>query len=265
MIHALRRMTTGEILAYLAKNPRNHSMLLKDWGYDVHYAEEFKFTRRAYDIQFFLNQVLENFSGSFAMNGTDTIHDWLAGKYGRNLFFRYDLASAEISRPFFLYYMKKIKDYKLSNTAGTSAPILMVLDELDKMTDGGKTADWGLFQAANLGREYGLQILLTTQSVSNLYGLSTDFNEHITTGGLAGFPYLVSFRPGDPETISTLQTLYGSDYREHIIFPASRYGEPTVRCEMEPLVTEAEFASLETGDCIVKILSHRPQRVHIDL
>ena len=141
------------------------------------------------------------------MNGTDTIHDWLAGKYGRNLFFRYDLASAEISRPFFLYYMKKIKDYKLSNTAGTSAPILMVLDELDKMTDGGKTADWGLFQAANLGREYGLQILLTTQSVSNLYGLSTDFNEHITTGGLAGFPYLVSFRPGDPETISTLQTL----------------------------------------------------------
>ena len=161
--------------------------------------------------------------------------------------------------------MKKIKDYKLSNTAGTSAPILMVLDELDKMTDGGKTADWGLFQAANLGREYGLQILLTTQSVSNLYGLSTDFNEHITSGGLAGFPYLVSFRPGDPETISTLQTLYGSDYREHIIFPASRYGEPTVRCEMEPLVTEAEFASLETGDCIVKILSHRPQRVHIDL
>lgn len=265
LIHALRRMTTGEILAYLAKNPRNHSMLLKDWGYDVHHAEEFKFTRRAYDIQFFLNQVLENFSGSFALDGTDTIRDWLDGKYGRNLFFQYDLASAEISRPFFLYYMKKIKDYKLSNTAGASMPILMVLDELDKMADGGKTADWGLFQAVNLGREYGLQILLTTQSVSNLYGLSTDFNEHITTGGLAGFPYLVSFRPGDPETISTLQTLYGSDYREHIVFPASRYADPTVRCEMEPLVTEAEFASLGTGDCIVKILSHRPQRVHINL
>ncbi len=265
LINALRRMTTGEILAYLARNPRNHSMLLKDWGYDVYHAEEFKLTRRAYDIQFFLNQVLENFSGSFEMNGTDTIHDWLAGRYGRNLFFQYDLASAEISRPFFLYYLKKIKDYKLSNTAGASDPILMVMDELDKMADGGKTADWGLFQAANLGREYGLQILLTTQSVSNLYGLSTDFNEHITTGGLAGFPYLVSFRPGDPATISTLQTLYGSDYREHIVFPASRYVEPIVRCEMEPLVTEAEFASLGTGDCIVKILSHRPQRVHINL
>lgn len=265
LINALRRMTIHEILAYLAKNPRNHSLLLKDWGYDVHHVEEFNLTRRAYDIQFFLNQVLENFSGSFEMNGTDTIHDWLAGKYGRNLFFQYDLASAEISRPFFLYYMKKIKDYKLSNTAGASAPILMVLDEIDKMADGGKTADWGLFQAANLGREYGLQILLTTQSVQNLYGLSTDFNEHITTGGLAGFPYLVSFRPGDPATISTLQTLYGSDYREHIVFPASRYAEPTVRCEMEPLVTEAEFASLGTGDCIVKILSHRPQRVHINL
>ena len=63
MIHALRRMTTGEILAYLAKNPRNHSMLLKDWGYDVHYAEEFKFTRRAYDIQFFFESGTGKFFG----------------------------------------------------------------------------------------------------------------------------------------------------------------------------------------------------------
>ena len=104
LIHALRRMTTGEILAYLAKNPRNHSMLLKDWGYDVHYAEEFKFTRRAYDYQFFLNQVLENFSGSFAMNGTDTIHDWLAGKYGRNLFFAMILHLLRYPDRFFILY-----------------------------------------------------------------------------------------------------------------------------------------------------------------
>ena len=133
------------------------------------------------------------------------------------------------------------------------------------MADCGKSADWGLYQAANLGREYGLQILLTTQSVENLYGLSADFNEHITTGGLAGFPYLISFRPGDPTTIATLQTLYGSAYRERIVLPASRYAEPVVKCDMEPMVTDAEFASLGVGDCIVKILSHPPQRVHINL
>ena len=265
LVNALRRMTTKELLAYLARHPRNHSMLRKDWGYEPSHPNEYIPTKRAFDIQFFLNQVLETFSGTFEMEGTDTIHDWMNGKYGRNLFFLYDLASAEISRPFFLYYMKKIKDYKLSNAAGSTPPILMVLDELDKMASGGKTADFGLFQAANLGREYGLQILLTTQSIENLYGLGADFNEHITKGGLAGFPYLLSFRPGDPTTISTLQTLYGSEYKEHVIFPASRYADPVVKCELEPIISEAEFASLGTGDCIVKIMSHRPQKVHINL
>lgn len=264
LVNALRRMSTVEILDYLARHPRNHSMLQRDWGYDPDHPKDYEPTRRAADIQFFLNQVLEMFSGSFEMEGEDTIHDWLDGKYGRNLFFLYDLTSAEISRPFFLYYMKKIKDYKLSNVAKATPPILMVLDELDKMSDGGKAADFGLFQAANLGREYGLQILLTTQSIENLYGLSPDFNEHITNGGLAGFPYLISFRPGDPKTISTLQTLYGAEYKEHLVLPASRYTDPVVKSEWEPLVSDAEFSSLDTGECIVKIMSHRPQKVHID-
>ena len=131
LVNSLRRMTTEELLAYLARHPRNHSMLRRDWGYDLNCPKDYKPTKRASDIQFFLNQVLEAFSGSFEMDGQDTIHDWLAGRYGRNLFFLYDLASAEISRPFFLYYMKKIKDHKLSNAAGSTAPILMVLDEMD--------------------------------------------------------------------------------------------------------------------------------------
>ena len=204
------------------------------------------------------------FSGSFEMDGNNTLHDWLCGRYGRNLFFLYDLATAEITRPFFLYYLKKIKDYKLSNSGSVTPPILMVLDEIDKMSDGGKAADFGLFQAANLGREYGLQILLTSQSIENLYALAPEYNTHITNGGLAGFPYLLSFRAGDPMTVSTLQTLYGSDYREHLVLPASRYADPVIKYEKEPIITDAEFASLRTGDCIVKIMSHRPQRVHIN-
>lgn len=264
LVNALRRMSTKEILVYLARHPRNHSMLRKDWGMeDLNHPENYN-EKRAGDISFFLNSALELFSGSFEMDGTNTIHDWLNGKYGRNMFFLYDLASSEISRPFFMYYLKKIKDFKLSNAAGNTAPILMCLDEVDKMAENGKTADWGIYQAANLGREYGLQLLLTTQSVENLYGLSTDFNEHTTMGGLAGFPYLVSFRPGDPTTLSTLQSLYGSEYKEHVVLPDSRYVEPIVKCELEPIVTDAEFASLHTGDCIIKIMSHRPQRVHIN-
>lgn len=264
LVNALRNMPTANMLSYLAKHPRNHSMLIRDWGFDPKKNETYTVTRRANDIQFFFNRALEKFSGAFELNGEDTIHDWLNSKYGRHIFFFYDLASAESSRPFFLYYLKKIKDFKLSNTAKSTAPILMVLDEIDKMTDNGKAADWGLFQAANLGREYGLQLLVTTQSIENLYGLSSNFNEHNTVGGLAGFPYIISFRPGDPSTIQTLQTLYGSEYKEHIVMPASRYSELQVKCELEPIVTDSDFASLGTGDCIVKIASSRPQKIHID-
>lgn len=261
LVHALRRMSTEELLSYLARHPRNHSMLRRDWGYDPKHPEIYTPTRRSGDIQFFLNQVLEMFSGSFVMDGEHSIHDWLNGKYGRNLFFLYDLAAAEISRPFFLFYMKKIKDYKLSNSAKTTPPILMVLDELDKMADGGHAADWGIFQAANLGREYGLQILLTTQSLENLYGLSPDFNEHIATGGLAGFPVTVLFRPGDPVTISTFQTLYGSEYRDHVRMSISRYAAPVIQSELQPIVTDTELASLETGEAFIKIMNCRPQKV----
>ena len=113
--------------------------------------------------------------------------------------------------------------------------------------------------------DYGIKKDWDEGPVEYLYGLSYDFNEHITTGGMVGFPYLISFRPGDPTTIATLQTLYGSAYRERIVLPASRYAEPVVKCDLEPMVTEAEFASLGIGDCIVKILSYPPQRVHINL
>ena len=115
LVNALRRMTTEEILAYLARHPRNHSMLRKDFGYDFSCPKGYEPPKRASDILFFFNQVLESFSGTFEMKGMDTIHDWLEDKYGRNLFFLYDISSAEISRPFFLYYLKKIKEINALN------------------------------------------------------------------------------------------------------------------------------------------------------
>ena len=128
------------------------------------------------------------------------------------------------------------------------------------MADGGKAADFGLFQAVTLGREYGLQILLTTQSMENLYGLAPDFNRHITEGGMAGFPVILSFRPGDPATVRNLQTLFGSGYREHLILPVSRYDRADIKYEREPVVSDEDFAGLNTGECYVKIGSCPPQK-----
>lgn len=265
LINALRNMSVNNLLAYLAKHPRNHSLLSKDFSYEVNKRESYTPTRRATDIMFFFNSVLEIFGGAFESKGEDTIHDYLHGKYGRNLFLLHDLATAESSRPFILYFLKKIKDEKMSLSSTIKEPMLWVMDEADKLSDGGKSADFGLFQVATLGREYGLQILLTTQSVENLYGLAPGFNEHIARGGLSGFPVVLSFRPGDATTISTLQTLFGSRRRDITTMPLSRYDHPVVKSELEPIVSEADFAELDTGEAYIKIKSATPQKVSIIL
>lgn len=263
LVHALRNMTTSELLHYLAKHPRNHSLLRKDFGFDPAHPDHYQNNRRSEDIMFFFNQVLEKFSGVFEMNGEDTIHDFLHDHYGRNLFLLYDLAAAESCRPFMLYYLKKLKDEQMSAQRSAHRPMLWVMDEIDKMADGTKTADFGLFQAANLGREYGLQILLTTQSIENLYGLSKDYNAHTTIGGLAGFPMMLAFRTNDPSTVSALQTLFGSGYHRRMILPASRLDSIVIKEDREPLVSDSAFASLDIGECYVKIMSDHPRKVKI--
>ena len=267
LINALRNISVNNLLAYLSKHPRNYSLLNKDFSYDPNKSEAYTPTRRATDIMFFFNSVLEIFGGAFESKGQDTIHEYLHGApgYGRNLFLVHDLATAESSRPFILYFLKKIKDEKMSLSSTIKEPMLWCMDEADKLADGGKAADFGLFQAATLGREYGLQILLTTQSVENLYGLAPGFNEHIARGGLSGFPVLISFCPGDATTISTFQTLFGSRRHDITTMPLSRYDHPTVKSEIEPVVSEADFAQLDTGEAYIKIKSAHPQKVSIIL
>lgn len=267
LVNALRNMSVNNLLVYLSKHPRNHSLLSKDFSFDVSKKDTYVPTRRATDIMFFFNSVLEKFGGAFESKGQDTIYDYLHGApgYGRNLFLLHDLATAESSRPFIIYFLKKIKDEKMSLSSTIKEPMLWCMDEADKLSDGGKAADFGLFQAATLGREYGLQILLTTQSIESLYGLAPGFNEHIARGGLAGFPVLLSFRPGDSATISTLQTLFGSKRQNITTMPLSRYDHPMVKSEVEPLVSEADFAELKTGEAYIKIMSANPQKVSIIL
>ena len=71
-------------------------------------AKSYQPTRRSGDVMFFLHTALEQFSGAFCADGQDTIHDFLRTE-GQNLFLVYDLASAEISRPFMVYFLKKLK------------------------------------------------------------------------------------------------------------------------------------------------------------
>ena len=260
-VEQLRNMSASAFCKFLAQEQRNNTILNKNFNYDSKSNKLYTPTKKALDILFFLSAVLQRYEGTFASDGDDTIHDYLHGKYGRNLFLVHDLATAQSSRPFMIYFLKKIKDEKMSltSTSDLDYPMLWCMDEVDKLSDG-DTADFGLFQAATLGREYQLQILLSTQSLESLYNLAS--NEHTANAGLAGFPVYVAFRPGgDPTTLSILQKLYGSERKTITTMPISRYDRPMVKSEIEPLVTELDFASLKVGEAYVKIRQARPQKV----
>ena len=98
-----------------------------------------------------------------------------------------------------------------------------------------------------------------------LTGRADVFSTLRQEGGLSGFPVLISFRPGDATTISTLQTLFGSRRHGITTMPLSRYDHPTVKSELEPVVSEADFAQLDVGEAYIKIKSAYPQKVSIIL
>lgn len=261
VINTLRSMDIISLLKYLSKHPRNHSLLRKSFGFDPAQPDApYTPPRKAEDITFFLNDVLEIFTGNFASDdGMDTISDFLHGHGGRNLFIQHDLSQEEASRPFELYFLKKIIDDKMSPSTGIESPILMVLDEADKI--GG---DFGATKAATLSRGYGLQLIISTQSLESLFALSPEKNrEHTTNALLSGFPVIISFHGGDPNTITTLQTLFGTQRKEVTTLGISRYASPVTKSEREPIVTDTDFASLAVGEAFVKIMSHPPQKVAI--
>ncbi len=261
MIQSMRSSSLAELLKYLSLHPRNHSLLRKTFGFDpMNPNAAYRPPRKAEDVLFFLSDVLELFSGNFmSFDGQDTIHDFLHEKACKNLFIQHDISQEEASRPFELFFLKKIIDDKMSPSTGISAPVLMVLDEVDKVR-----SDFGCTKAATLGRGYRLQLIVSTQSLENLYALSPENNrEHAAKAMMAGFPVLIAFHGGDPDTIAALQTMFGSKHREITTLGISRYTAPVTRSELEPIVTDADLATLGIGECYVKILSCSPQKVKI--
>lgn len=263
LINSLRNKSIGEVLCYISTHPRNKS-IIKEFRYvESMKVEDYIPTRRAEDIFFFFRKILEKFGGSFeSRDGQDTIYEFLHTQ-NQNLFISYDLKTSESSRDFIVYCLKKIKDEKMSNTTNIKhIPLLLSFDEIDKLSSGKITADFGLFQMLTLGREYNIQLLVSSQSIENLYSLAEDFNSHIVEGGLAGFQEFISFHAGDTKTLETLQSLYGSEYKERIILPLSRYDKPHLQSEYLPIVSEADFSTLKTGEAYIKYRSHRPQKVY---
>lgn len=260
IICAMNEMNWPEMLKFLWKYPPNRSMLKDNFEYDISLGDNYKLNKKGSDIAFFLQYIKGKFGGSFmSEDGEDTIYDYMHGKYGSRLFILHDHKARESSRLFERYFMRHIGDEMLSIVSDFKGKMLWVLDEIDKIG-----YDFGLIEAVTLGRQFNLQVIVSTQSINSLYALAPEkHGENLMDAALAGFPMTATFHPGDPHTIEILQTLYGKKIKQTVFMPFSRYDKPTVITEQRYLVEDSDFASLDTGECYIKYRSEEPERVKI--
>lgn len=260
LIEAMKFMDRQKFMRFLAEYRPNRGILRDNFEYDPDNCQGYRIPKKGSDVFFFLQNVLEKFGGSFlSETGEDTIYDYMHGHYGERLFILHDHKKRESSKLFERYFLKYIGDNMLSLSSGFSGKMVWVLDEIDKVG-----YDFGLTQAVTLGRQYGLQILVSTQSLESLYAIAPElYGEHLTNAALSGFAMTVAFHPGDPFTLETLQKLYGECMKQTMTMPFSRYDKPIVKAEMRPMVENSEFASLDIGECYIKIRSGKPERVKI--
>lgn len=262
VIDAMKTMPRKELLRFLAEYPPNRSMLMDNFEYNPEDCGNYTMPRKGSDILFFLQNVLDKFGGSFlSEDGDDTIFDYLQGRYGHRLFILHDHKYRDSSKLFERFFMKYIGDDKLSMTSLQPGRMVWVLDEIDKIE-----GDFGLTQAVTLGRQFQLQVIVSTQSLESLYAIAPDLHgEHLTNAAMSGFSMIASFHPGDSHTIQTLQMLFGKTQKQTLVMPLSRYDKPTITTEVRPMVEDQDFASLRIGECYVKIRSDPPARVKIIL
>jgi len=258
LIRGMKNMSRLDFLSYLSWHPQNRSMLRDYFEYDPDNAKNYILPKKAMDIFFFLQDVLGRFSEEYlSEEGTDTIADFLGGKYGNRLFLAYDYARKDSHNAFFRYFLKKIILEKLSYHSSKAQHVLLVLDEIAELE-----TDFGLVQGLTLGREYGLEILLSTQSISKLHMiLPPNQGEHGLMAALSGIPVLLCFHPGDGCTIETYQQLFGKKRVQTMTMPLSRFDKPMISTDLVPMVGDEDFASLGIGEFYAKILSAEPVRL----
>lgn len=263
VLDGLKYMSLTELLSHISKYQPNSYILRDYFEYDARRTKEYKPPRKVGDILSFLSTVTQRFIGPFqSADGQDTVQDFVNGLYGKRLHLVYDYSKQASSNVFFRLILRKLTEFKLSQkTVNRSKKFLLVLDEASLLE-----CDFGLVNAALLGRGNNLQIILSTQSLEKLYCIAPQLNcEHNTNALLSGFPTTISFAPGDAETINKLQAMFGNKKKQIINMPLSRYSAPITEIINEPIVTAEDLSSLDIGECYVKIRNTEPECVKIIL
>lgn len=269
VVQRMRTMSTVNLLKFMSHYKPNKSLLEKYYHFDSRWGignseetkrklSEYKVPQVGSDILVFLQNMLSSFSGSFlSKDGKHTIKGWLSGEYGKTLFLSYDLSKKDAMTIFAAYFLQSIILERISARVDKSKRILMALDEVPEIGQ-----EILLEQGVTVGRENRLEVIVSTQSLEKLYAIAPDLNpsktEHYTNAMLAGFTTYACFQAGDPYTINTFQKFFGNRTR----LPASRYSS-TGSLVVSPIVTDEEFATLDRGECYIKIGSSEPERLHI--
>lgn len=259
------RMLDGDynrLFKFLSLYPPNRSMLMNNFSYDGTNPKPYQITKKGQDILFFYTNVLLRFQSNFLSDsGEDTIQAYLNGMYGRNLFFLYDYRHRNTSKVFFSYFLKKLIAERVSLTGNYKQAIIFVLDEIDKLG-----SDIGLLDAVNLGRQFGISCIVSTQSAESLFLSAPERQtEHYTKASYSGFGAIVAFQLGDGNTRDMIKQIFGNVKRETMIFPYSRYDKPIVKIDTEPLVSDTDFSNLDVGEFYIKIGASQPKRLKLKL
>ena len=158
---------------------------------------------------------------------------------------------------FAVYFLQSVILERISSKVDKTKRILMVLDEVPEIGQ-----EFFLEQGVTVGRENRLEIIVSTQSLEKLYSIAPDLNpaktEHYTNAMLAGFTTYACFQAGDPYTINTFQKFFGNRTK----LPVSRYSTMS-GLTVSPIVTDEDFATLDIGECYIKIGASEPERLYI--
>lgn len=257
VINNLKRASLSQLAEEIKKWPGNRN-IIRDYlggGSDGNPT----MTKMVQSILACLAEMLDLFGGNFCTEGNDTISDFVNGKYGRHLFLEYDYGRKASSNAFFRYVLHRLIQSKLSQNTNRKQKIIMILDEAAVLN-----GEFGLMDGLTIGAGNGLQIILVSQSVEKLYCIAPQFNnQHITNASLSGFASIITFHPGDPESIQKLQALFGQEYRQRVVLGLSRYETPHSMVQLENIISTEELQNLGLGECFVKVKNLKPKHVKI--
>ncbi len=244
IIQDMKGVSIEQLKTHLLKWPGNANIVRDYLGG----GEKGEMSRMTQSIMACFSELLDVFRGNFCIDGEDTITDFLAGKYGGRLFLEYDYASKASSNKFFRYFLHKIIQSKLSREADSLQKIVMVLDEVSVLD-----APFSLTDGLLVGASQGLQIILCSQSIERLYGISHVKNiEHSTNAILSGFSTIVTFHTGDPESERKLQEIFGERYIERVQLPLSRRDFAKQEVLREKWLTSEKLAKMGVGEFFAK-------------